>query len=143
MTNGASNDIERATDLARNMVCNWGMSDKLGPINYTRHGNSNIYSGEAPTQFSDETSRKIDIEIQNFVNTNYEVAKKLLNERMDTLHRLANALVVWETLDADQIRDIVAGKDIGQPVMTKKPAASAAGTSDSGPVFNAGKTAPA
>ncbi len=121
MTNGASNDIERATDLARNMVCNWGMSEKLGPINYTRHNSGNIYSGEAPTQFSDETSRKIDVEIQNFVNVNYEVAKKILNENIDALHRVAIALVEWETLDAEQIRDIVAGKDIGHPVMTAKP----------------------
>lgn len=121
MTNGASNDIERATELARNMVCNWGMSEKLGPINYTRHGGNNIYSGEAATQFSDETSRKIDLEIAHFVQSNYEVAKKILNENIDALHRVALALVVWETLDAEQIRDIVAGKDIGQPMMSKKP----------------------
>ncbi len=121
MTNGASNDIERATDLARNMVCNWGMSDKLGPINYTRQGGGNIYSGEPPTQFSDETSRKIDTEIAHFVQSNYEIAKKILNKNIDALHRVALALVVWETLDAEQIKDIVAGKDIGQPEMIKKP----------------------
>jgi cell division protease FtsH len=149
MTNGASNDIERATDLARNMVCNWGMSEKLGPINYVRHGNGNIYSGEAPPQFSDETSRKIDLEIQHFVQHNYEVAKKILSENMDALHRVAQALVVWETLDAEQIRDIVAGKDIGAPVMSKKPtdnttnppAGTAKGTSGSG-IFGA-KPSPA
>jgi cell division protease FtsH len=120
MTNGASNDIERATDLARNMVCNWGMSEKLGPINYTR-GGGNPYAGEAGTHFSDETSRKIDMEIANFVQSNYEVAKKILQDNIDVLHRLTEALVVWETLDAEQIRDIVAGKNIGQPVMSKKP----------------------
>lgn len=145
MTNGASNDIERATDLARNMVCNWGMSEKLGPINYTRHGGGNIYSGEAPTQFSDETSRKIDTEIADFVQTNYEVAKRILNENIDALHRVTEALVAWETLDAQQIRDIVAGKDIGQPVMTKKPQGPAPKTpsSDSGPLFDTGKPTPA
>lgn len=119
MTNGASNDIERATELARNMVCNWGMSERLGPINYSRSGNGPMY-GETVT-FSDETSRKIDMEIANFVQKNYEVAKRILQENMDALHRLTEALVVWETLDADQIRDIVAGKDIGQPMMNKKP----------------------
>jgi len=119
MTNGASNDIERATDLARSMVCNWGMSEKLGPINYSRQNNP-MMSGEITT-FSDETSRKIDMEIANMVQTNYEIAKKILNENMDALHRLALALVAWETLDAEQIREIVAGKDIGQPVMSKKP----------------------
>lgn len=144
MTNGASNDIERATDLARNMVCNWGMSEKLGPINYTRHGGGNIYSGEAPTQFSDETSRKIDLEIQNFVQTNYEIAKKILNENIDALHRVALALVAWETLDAEQIKDIVAGKDIGQPVMNKKPtdvppAAGSSSTQGSGSLFSGAK----
>jgi cell division protease FtsH len=133
MTNGASNDIERATDLARNMVCNWGMSDKLGPINYTRQGGGNIYSGEAPSNFSDETSRKIDLEIAHFVHHNYEVAKKILQEHMDALHRVALALVVWETLDAEQIRDIVAGKDIGQPVMSKKPTDSTPPGSASAP----------
>jgi cell division protease FtsH len=120
MTNGASNDIERATDLARSMVCNWGMSDKLGPINYERKG-GNPYAGEMGSSMSDETSRKIDVEIAHFVQSNYEVAKKILGDNIDALHRVALALVVWETLDAEQIRDIVAGKDIGQPVMAKKP----------------------
>ncbi|HXH76100.1 MAG TPA: ATP-dependent zinc metalloprotease FtsH [Bacteriovoracaceae bacterium] len=143
MTNGASNDIERATDIARNMVCNWGMSEKLGPINYTRSGGGNIYGGEAPTQFSDETSRKIDLEIQSFVNNNYEIAKKILSQHIDALHRVALALVVWETLDAEQIKDIVAGKDIGQPEMTKKPADPAASsTTGTGSLF-AGKPSPA
>ena len=120
MTNGASNDIERATDLARNMVCNWGMSEKLGPINYTKQNQGMMYGGES-FSFSNETSQKIDLEIQHFVHRNYEVAKNILNKHVDALHRLAQALVVWETLDADQVRDIVAGKDIGKPVMTKRP----------------------
>lgn len=139
MTNGASNDIERATDLARNMVCNWGMSEKLGPINYVRHGGGNIYTGEAPPQFSDETSRKIDLEIQHLVQRNYEVAKKILSDNMDALHRVALALVAWETLDADQIRDIVAGKDIGQPVMSKKPTDSTQPPAGSAPATTGSK----
>lgn len=144
MTNGASNDIERATDLARNMVCNWGMSDKLGPINYTKQNGGMVYGGES-VSFSDETSRKIDMEIANFVQTNYEVAKKILQDNMDALHRVTEALVVWETLDAQQIRDIVAGKDIGQPVMTKKPTDTPpSGTVvGAGPMFGAGKPTPA
>jgi cell division protease FtsH len=120
MTNGASNDIERATELARNMVCNWGMSEKLGPINYAKHNGGMVYGGES-VSFSDETSRKIDMEIANFVQTNYEVAKKILNDNIDALHRLTEALVVWETLDADQIRRLVAGEEIGQPVINVKP----------------------
>ena len=119
MTNGASNDIERATDLARSMVCNWGMSEKLGPINYERKGGQ-MY-GESASAFSNETSRLIDNEIASFVQNNYEVAKNILSANIDALHRVALALVAWETLDAEQIRDIVAGKDIGQPEMSKKP----------------------
>jgi cell division protease FtsH len=102
------------------MVCNWGMSDKLGPINYTKQNQGMMYGGETVT-FSDETSRKIDTEIANFVQKNYDIAKNILQKNIDALHNVAEALVVWETLDAEQIRDIVAGKDIGKPEMTKKP----------------------
>jgi cell division protease FtsH len=142
MTNGASNDIERATSLARSMVTEWGMSDKLGPINYAKSHGGNVYGGET-VSFSDETSRKIDMEIVNFVQVNYEIAKKILNENIDALHRVALALVVWETLDAEQIKAIVAGKDIGQPELTKKPtdvppSGTAAPTpTDKGSIFGA------
>ncbi len=145
MTNGASNDIERATDLARSMVCNWGMSDKLGPINYAKQNGGMVYGGES-VSFSDETSRKIDMEIASFVQANYEVAKKILNSNIDALHRLALALVAWETLDAEQIREIVAGKDIGQPVMSKKPTETVspgAAVSGTNPAFTTGKPSPA
>jgi cell division protease FtsH len=143
MTNGASNDIERATDLARSMVCNWGMSERLGPINYAKNANGPMFGDTV--SFSDDTSRKIDMEISNFVQKNYEVAKRILQDNMDALHRLTEALVVWETLDADQIRDIVAGKDIGQPVMTKKPTdAPPSGTVvGANSLFGAGKPTPA
>jgi cell division protease FtsH len=143
MTNGASNDIERATDLARNMVCNWGMSERLGPINYSKQNNGPMYGDSV--SFSDETSKKIDLEISHFVHKNYEVAKRILQENMDALHRLTEALVTWETLDAEQIRAIVAGKDIGQPVMSKKPTdAPPSGTVvAANPLFGAGKPTPA
>ena len=120
MTNGASNDIERATDLARNMVCHWGMSEKMGPINYAKQNQGMMYGGES-VSFSDETSRKIDMEIAHFVQKNYDIAKDILQKNIDALHKITEALVLWETLDAEQIRDIVAGKDIGKPEMTKKP----------------------
>jgi cell division protease FtsH len=138
MTNGASNDIERATDLARSMVCHWGMSEKLGPINYAK---GNPYPGGEQVSFSDDTSRKIDLEIQNFVTKNYEVAKKILQDNMAALHRVTEALVIWETLDAEQIKDIVAGKDIGAPVMSKKPTdVPPSGTVvGANPLFGAGK----
>ncbi len=143
MTNGASNDIERATDLARSMVCNWGMSERLGPINYAKQSPSPMY-GEG-VSFSDETSRKIDMEISNFVQKNYEVAKRILQDNMDSLHRVTEALVVWETLDAEQIRQIIAGKDIGQPVMTKKPTDTPPSGTVVGanPLFGGGEPTPA
>ena len=126
------------------MVCNWGMSDKLGPINYAKSNGGMVYGGES-VSFSDETSRKIDMEIANFVHTNYEIAKKILNENIDALHRVALALVLWETLDAEQIRNIVAGKDIGQPELSKKPTETPpSGTVvGAGPLFGAGKPTPA
>lgn len=147
MTNGASNDIERATDLARNMVCNWGMSDKLGPINYAKQNGGMVYGGES-VSFSDETSRKIDMEITSFVQSNYEVAKRILQDNMDALHRVTEALVAWETLDAQQIKDIVDGKDIGQPVMAKQPTdkttpPSSGAAATNGQVFTSGKPTPA
>ena len=126
-TNGASNDIERATDLARNMVCTWGMS-KLGPINYAQRGNSNIYGGSDAAQMSDETAKRIDTEIANLIQVNYEKAKSILQEHSDALHRIAEGLMVWETLDSVQIGKLIRGEDIGMPIITPKkkeePAAS-------------------
>lgn len=137
-TNGASNDIERATDLARNMVCNWGMS-KLGPINYSRPSNMNIYQGSDASQFSDETAKRIDTEIANLVQVNYEKAKSILQENIDALHRIAEGLMVWETLDADQINKLIAGTDIGQPMPFKR-----SNTNDAPAVtIPGGKVAPA
>ena len=128
------------------MVCNWGMSEKLGPINYAKTNGGMVYGGES-VSFSDETSRRIDSEIANFVQSNYEIAKNILNEHIDALHRVALALVIWETLDAQQIKDIVAGKDIGHPVLEKKkptdttpPAGTVVGAN---PMFGAGKPTPA
>jgi cell division protease FtsH len=118
-TNGASNDIERATDLARNMVCTWGMS-KLGPINYAQRGNPNIYGGSEAAQFSDETAKRIDTEIANLVQVNYEKAKTILQENIEALHRIADGLMVWETLDATQIEKLIRGEDIGTPIVTSK-----------------------
>ncbi len=126
-TNGASNDIERATDLARNMVCTWGMS-KLGPINFSQRGNTNIYGGSDAAQVSDETAKRIDTEIANLIQVNYEKAKSILQENADALHRIAEGLIVWETLDSTQIGQLIRSEDIGLPIVSPKkkeePAAS-------------------
>jgi cell division protease FtsH len=117
-TNGASNDIERATDIARSMVCHWGMSKNLGPINYSRSRSNPFGFGaqqEADSSFSEETAQKIDHEISAIVQKNYEVAMQILLDQKETLIRLSEALIVWETLDADQVKRIVQGEDIGRP----------------------------
>jgi len=100
-----------------------------------------MYGGES-VSFSDETSRKIDMEIANFVSKNYDIAKDILNKNIEALHRVAEALVIWETLDAEQIRDIVAGKDIGKPVMTKKPTDTTTPPAGTAPATGGGIFAP-
>jgi cell division protease FtsH len=120
MTNGASNDIERATQLAHNMVCNWGMSDKLGPINYKKSAMSPFGSNEEAMDFSDSTSREIDSEVTRLVKENHQLATKILNEKREALDRIAEGLIIWETLEYKQVKDLVDGKDIGSPIVEVK-----------------------
>lgn len=119
ITSGASNDIERATHLARSMVCRWGMSEKLGPIHFFKSGMSPFPTSEH-MDYSEQKSREIDEEVQRFVHENHQLALDILTENRATLERLAEALIVWETLDFEQIKAITEGKDIGQPQFTKK-----------------------
>ena len=118
-TSGASNDIERATGLARRMVCNWGMSDTLGTVNFTRNDSTpfGYGPGENNGSFSEETSRKIDEEVSKIIRKNYKLAKDILTEKRDILDKMANALIMWETLDSTQIQALMDGKDIGTPMM--------------------------
>jgi cell division protease FtsH len=112
MTTGAGNDIERATTLARKMVTEWGMSDKLGPLAYGKK-EEQIFLGREIAQhrdFSEHTAVEIDTEVKKIVMDNYERAKKLLQDRVDVLHSLAKALLEKETLDAPEIDAIVNGK---------------------------------
>jgi cell division protease FtsH len=115
-TNGASNDIERATMLAHNMVCNWGMSEKLGPVHLRKSAMSPFGNNDAAMDFSQKTSESIDEEITMIVRHNHQVAMAILLERRQVLDRLAEALILWETLDHQQVRDIVDGKEIGIPL---------------------------
>ncbi|MDH4466454.1 MAG: ATP-dependent zinc metalloprotease FtsH [Bacteriovoracaceae bacterium] len=118
ITNGASNDIERATDLARNMICHWGMSKTLGPVNYSRsRSNPFMHPGmqEGESTFSEDTAQKIDKEISSIVQNNYEMAVKILREQRSALVNLAEALIVWETLDSEQVKAVIKGQDIGVP----------------------------
>jgi cell division protease FtsH len=111
VTTGASNDIERATDLARNMVTKWGLSDKLGPLTYSEE-NGEVFLGRQMTQHkqvSDETAHAIDEEIRTVIGANYKRAKDILETNLEKLHNMADALVKYETIDEQQIKDIMAG----------------------------------
>ncbi len=114
VTTGASNDIERATQIARNMVTKWGMSGKLGPLSYGEDENE-VFLGRSVTQhkqMSDDTQHAIDEEIRHFIDQNYERAERILRENMDKLHAMADALLKYETIDDHQIQAIMEG---GQP----------------------------
>ncbi|VAW77166.1 Cell division protein FtsH [hydrothermal vent metagenome] len=112
VTTGASNDIQRSTELARNMVTKWGLSERLGPLTYSEE-EGEVFLGHSVTQHknvSDETAHTIDAEIRAIIDRNYRRAESLLKENLDKLHAMADALIKYETIDADQIDDIMAGK---------------------------------
>lgn len=112
VTTGASNDIKRATDLARSMVTKWGLSERLGPLMYSEE-EEEVFLGRSVTQHknvSDDTAHTIDEEIRSFIDRNYERAEKLLNDNLEKLHMMADALMKYETIDTQQINDIMDGK---------------------------------
>jgi cell division protease FtsH len=117
VTTGASNDIERATSLARNMVTKWGLSDRLGPLSYAEE-EGEVFLGRSVTQHkqvSDETARIIDVEVRRVVDTAYNRARDILTEHRDKLDAMAQALVKYETIDDAQIADIMAGREPKPP----------------------------
>ena len=114
MTTGAGNDLERATELARRMVCNWGMSEKLGPLTYGKKEEM-IFLGREIAQhrdYSEDTAVKIDDEVTSIVTENYARVKQLLADNISTLHRLAEMLLERESLDTDDIDKIVNGEPL-------------------------------
>ena len=114
MTTGAGNDIERATEMARKMVCEWGMSDKMGPLTYGAKEEQVFLGKDMSSQknFSDQTAKLIDQEVKTLVMDGYTRATDLLNNNRDVLEKMAQALLERETLDGQDIKDIIAGKDI-------------------------------
>jgi len=117
VTTGASNDIHRTTEIARNMVTKWGLSEKLGPLTYSEE-EGEVFLGHSVTQHknvSDETAHIIDEEIKAIVDRNYKRAEKILNDNIDKLHAMARALIRFETIDTDQIKDIMAGREPRTP----------------------------
>lgn len=136
VTTGASNDIERATSLARNMVMKWGMSDKLGPQLYEEEDNSNPFlgGGMARTKaLSPETGKLIDDEIHALIDRNYKRAEQILRDNSDKLHIMGEALMKYETIDDEQVRQIMEegrfpdapkdwNDDVDQPMEAQPPA---------------------
>jgi len=117
VTTGASNDIERATDIARNMVTKWGLSERLGPLAYSDE-DGEIFLGRSVTQhkqMSDVTAHAIDEEIRSIVDNNYRRAETILTDNMDKLHVMAEALIKYETIDDGQIKDIMEGREPRPP----------------------------
>ncbi|MGO2343846.1 MAG: ATP-dependent zinc metalloprotease FtsH, partial [Vibrio litoralis] len=109
VSTGASNDIERATDIARKMVTQWGFSEKLGPLLYAQE-DGEVFMGAGMSQakqVSDETARLIDQEVRTLIDRNYERAKKILEDNMDIMHSMKDALMKYETIDAGQIDDLM------------------------------------
>ncbi len=117
VTTGASNDIERATDLARNMVSKWGLSEKLGPLAYSED-EGEVFLGRSVTQhkqISGPTAQIIDEEIRAVIDKNYLRAKQILESNMDKLHTMSEALMKYETIDSAQIDAIMEGREPGPP----------------------------
>ncbi len=113
VTTGASNDIERATSMARSMVTKWGLSAKLGPLHYGEE--EGAYPGMATQQYSGETSRQIDEEVHRIITECYERATKILDDNRDILETMKNALMEYETIDSDQVADLMARRKVRPP----------------------------
>jgi cell division protease FtsH len=127
LTTGAGNDLERSTEMARQMVCEWGMSDAMGPLTFGKK-EEQIFLGREIAQhqdYSEDTALKIDQEVKRFVTSNYERAHQLLSEHKAPLMAIADALLARETLDAEQVKRLAAGHALedAQPVAARTPVA--------------------
>jgi cell division protease FtsH len=121
MTTGASNDFERATGMARSMVTQWGMSEALGPMVYGEN-DGEVFLGRSVTthkNVSEATMQKVDEEIRRIIDQQYKLARGLIEANKDKIEVMTKALLEWETLDADQINDIMAGKPPREPSQTR------------------------
>ncbi|MHB1428371.1 MAG: ATP-dependent zinc metalloprotease FtsH [Rhodocyclaceae bacterium] len=139
MTTGASNDFQRATDLARRMVTQWGMSDVLGPMVYGEE-EGEIFLGRSVTthkNMSEASLQKVDAEIRRIIDEQYALARRLLEENRDKVEAMTAALLEFETIDADQINDIMEGKAPRPPKSTSQPPKAASGDGSPGAEPNA------
>jgi cell division protease FtsH len=139
VSNGASGDIRQATSLARHMVCEWGMSEKLGMVEYGEGDGPVFLAREMsrPRNYSEETARLIDAEIKRFIDDAYQTATEILTKYRDKVELIANALLEYETLDASHVRDLIEFGEMKDPPsmptpppvpeeLRKKPAAKSA-----------------
>ena len=142
VTTGAANDIERATELARNMVTKWGLSDRLGPLTYSEESGE-VFLGRSVTQHkqvSDVTAHAIDEEVRRVIEGNYQRARQILTSALDKLHLMADALMKYETIDEEQLKEVMAGKAPKPPdgwdesLSNKPPQAPAEGPAAGGPI---------
>jgi cell division protease FtsH len=120
MTTGASNDFERATDMTRKMVTQWGMSDALGPMVYAEN-EGEVFLGRSVTShknISEATMQKVDNEIRRIIDQQYALARSLIEANRDKIEAMTKALLEWETIDSDQINDIMAGNPPRPPKPT-------------------------
>ncbi|MDP2353869.1 MAG: ATP-dependent zinc metalloprotease FtsH [Pseudomonadota bacterium] len=136
MTTGASNDFQRATDLARRMVTQWGMSDAMGPMVYGEE-EGEVFLGRSVTthkSVSEETLRKVDAEVRRIIDEQYALARNILEQNRDKVERMTRALLEWETIDSEQIDDIMAGNEPRPPKpVASPPPASTGGAGPSAP----------
>jgi cell division protease FtsH len=146
MTTGASNDFERATDMARKMVTQWGMSDALGPMVYGEN-DGEVFLGRSVTthkNVSEATMQKVDEEIRRIIDQQYALARGLIEANRDKIEAMTKALLEWETLDSDQLNDIMAGNQPRPPkpayVAPPTPPKDAAPTAPAAPVEPAQET---
>jgi cell division protease FtsH len=117
MTTGASNDFERATHIARDMVTRYGMTDALGPMVYAEN-EGEVFLGRSVTKttnMSEQTMQKVDGEVRRIIDQQYSLARKLIEDNRDKMHAMAKALLEWETIDSEQLDDIMAGKEPRPP----------------------------
>ena len=140
MSTGASNDFERATKLARDMVTRYGMSDALGTMVYAGNEQDSLFGSMSSKTVSEATQQKVDAEIRRILDEQYAIARKLLEDNRDKVEAMTAALLEWETIDAEQINDIMSG----QPPRAPKPsqASNKAANGDSGTTGNQPTAAP-
>jgi cell division protease FtsH len=134
MTTGAGNDFERATQMARDMVTRYGMSDSMGPMVYAENEGEVFLGRSIATQknVSEATMQKVDLEIRRIIDDQYALARKLIEDNSDKVETMARKLLEWETLDAEQVEDIMQGRSPRAPKPTSSTANPTFGP-DAGP----------